>query len=150
MKRYTKYYQIQTAAAKDCRLSRSEKRQTLLLKLSRFRAFFVTAVAFAVAGLGPDLFAFVGNDNEQWIGTWSTALHQPSPGPPGLTNTGFNNQTLRQIVHTSVGGNQVRVQLSTFGASALVIGAAHIALRDAGAAIVPESDRTLTFGGQSS
>jgi len=148
MKKYTKY-QIQSAAAKDCRLSRSEKRQTLLLKLPRFRAFFVTAVAFAVAGLG-HLFAFVGNDNEQWIGTWSTALHQPSPGPPGLTNTGFNNQTLRQIVHTSVGGNQVRVQLSTFGASALVIGAAHIALRDAGEAIVPESDRTLTFGGQSS
>ena len=42
------------------------------------------------------------------------------------------------------------MRLSTFGASSLVIGAAHIALRDAGAAIVPESDRTLTFGGQPS
>ena len=67
-----------------------------------------------------------------------------------LTNPGFNNQTLRQIVHTSVGGDQVRVRLSTFGASALVIGAAHIALRDVGAAIVPGSDRTLTFSGQPS
>jgi hypothetical protein len=67
--------------------------------------------------------------------------------PPGLTNPGFDNQTLRQIVHTSIGGEQVRVRLSTFGAAALVIGAAHIALRDAGAVIVPGSDRTLTFGG---
>jgi hypothetical protein len=51
-------------------------------------------------------------------------------------------------VHASVGGDQVRVRLSTFGASALVIGAAHIALRDACAAIVPGSDRTLAFSGQ--
>ena len=79
--------------------------------------------------------------------------HRSSPAvarPPGLTNPGFNNQTLRQIVHTSVGGDQVRVRLSTFGASALVIGSAHIALRAVGAAIVPESDRTLTFGGEPS
>jgi lysophospholipase L1-like esterase len=62
-----------------------------------------------------------------------------------MTNSGFNNQTLRQIVHTSAGGRRVRVRLSTFGANALVIGAAHIALRGAGAAIVPGSDRTLTF-----
>ena len=34
--------------------------------------------------------------------------------------------------------------------SALIIGAARIALRDEGAAIVPESDRTLTFGGLTS
>jgi lysophospholipase L1-like esterase len=45
----------------------------------------------------------------------------------------------------SIGGNRVRVRLSTFGAGRLVIGAAHIALRGAEAAIVPGSDRTLTF-----
>ena len=65
-------------------------------------------------------------------------------------NTGFTNQTLRQIVHTSIGGDRVRVRLSTFGAGALHVGAAHIAVRDAGAAIVPGTDRTLTFGGQPS
>ena len=31
--------------------------------------------------LGPA--AFAGNDNEHWVGTWGTALHQPSPAPPG-------------------------------------------------------------------
>jgi hypothetical protein len=87
---------------------------------------------------------------EHWVGTWSAALHSPNPGPPGLTNTGFANQTLRQIVHTSVGGRSVRVRLSTFGAAALAVGAAHVAIREANAAIVPGTDRQLTFGGQPS
>jgi lysophospholipase L1-like esterase len=89
-------------------------------------------------------------DNDHWVGTWGTSLHQASPGPPGLTNMGFDNQSLRQIVHSSVGGNQVRVRLSTYGQSALTVGAAHVALRASGAAIVPESDRALTFGGEAS
>ena len=91
-----------------------------------------------------------GNDHEHWVGTWSTSLHEPDLGVPGLANTGFSNQTLRQIVHTSVGGHQVRVRFSTFGAKGLVIGAARIALHAAGAATVPGSDRRLTFGGSPS
>ena len=88
--------------------------------------------------------------SEHWVATWGTSLHQASPGPPGLTNAGFGNQSLRQIVHSTIGGNQVRVRLTTYGQSALMIGAAHVALRASGAAIVPESDRTLTFGGAAS
>lgn len=73
-------------------------------------------------------------------------MHAPElfPGQPG--SPGFNNQTLRQIVHTSIGGDRVRVRLSTFGDSALVVGAAHIGRHAEGAAIMPGSDRTLTFG----
>jgi lysophospholipase L1-like esterase len=150
MKKYTKPEQTQITVANDPATSGRKDKQTLLLRLRRLSVVFVTAVAFAFAGIATDPAAFAGNGNEHWVGTWGTAMHSPAPGPPGLTNPGFNNQTLRQIVHTSVGGNQVRVRLSTFGASALVIGAAHIALRDAGAEIVPESGRTLTFGGQPS
>jgi lysophospholipase L1-like esterase len=90
--------------------------------------------------------AFAGEGNEHWVGTWSTALHGPEPAP-GLTSPGFNNQTLRQIVHVSAGGETVRVRLFTFGGGELIIGAAHIALRNTDAAIVPGSDRKLTFGG---
>jgi lysophospholipase L1-like esterase len=117
-----------------------------------YRKVVLTALAVATLAIptGPLSAAFDGRNNEHWVATWTTALHQPSPGPPGLTNPGFNNQTLRQIVHTGAGGDQVRVRLSTFGASAVVIGAAHVALRADGAAIVPESDRELTFGGQPS
>src|SRR5260370_5771646 len=42
---------------------------------------------------------------KQWIGTWATAAQQPLPG----TLQSFENQTLRLIVHTSVGGKRVRI-----------------------------------------
>ncbi|HEV3482995.1 MAG TPA: hypothetical protein VGR97_11790, partial [Candidatus Acidoferrales bacterium] len=52
------------------------------------------------------------------------------------------------IVHTSIGGHRVRVQLSNaFGTTALQVGGAHIALREKDSAIVPGSDRPLTFSG---
>jgi lysophospholipase L1-like esterase len=74
----------------------------------------------------------------------------------------FSNQTLRQIVHTSVGGDRVRVVLTNaFGTAPLVIGAAHVALRELSpvsngtppeqdAHIALKSDRPLTFAGNSS
>lgn len=70
------------------------------------------------------------------------------PLPPPLV---INNQTLRQIVHTSIGGNRVRVVLSNaFGTAPIDVGGAHIALRDKEAAIVAQSDRPVTFSGRSS
>ena len=110
-------------------------------------AIFVIALAGA-AWFGSGL--ALADEASHWVGTWSAALHQPTPGPPTLTNAGFANQTLRQIVHTSVGGRGVRVRLSTFGAGAVLVGAAQVALRAAGAAIVPGTNRVLTFGGRPS
>lgn len=61
----------------------------------------------------------------------------------------FANQTLRQIVHPSIGGSKARVVLSNaYGTESLTIGAAHIALRDKEAAIQPTSSRPLTFSGR--
>lgn len=91
---------------------------------------------------------------EHWVGTWATApVSVPSqpggqaqlqPGPP----PSVNNQTLRQIVHTSIGGDRVRVVLTNaFGTAPLALGGAHVALRDKGGTIVDGSDRALTFGG---
>ena len=91
-----------------------------------------------------------GASPEHWVATWSTALHQPDLGVPGLSNNGFTNQTLREIVHTSVGGNRVRVRFSTFGAGPLLIGEAHIARSGADGTIQPGSDQRLTFGGKPS
>ena len=74
--------------------------------------------------------------------------NQPSPFalPPNV-----NNQTVRLIVHTSIGGTRARVQLSNaYGTVPLTVGAAHIALRAKGSAIIPESDRVLTFSGNPS
>ncbi len=53
------------------------------------------------------------------------------------------------IAHTSIGGRRVRVELSNvFGSAPLVIGSAHIAMRDKESAIVPASDRALLFSGR--
>jgi lysophospholipase L1-like esterase len=61
----------------------------------------------------------------------------------------FENQTLREIVHASIGGDTVRVRLSNaFGSVPVEIGAAHIALRGEGSAIKAGSDHELTFGGR--
>jgi lysophospholipase L1-like esterase len=62
----------------------------------------------------------------------------------------FHNQTLRLIVHTSVGGTKARIKISnTYGDQPLVIGAARIARRTDGADIDSASDRVLKFRGQS-
>src|SRR5262249_33523947 len=85
-----------------------------------------------------------------WVATWGAS---PAPQFPEdqmrAAKLVFENQTLREVVHTSIGGNTVRVRLSNaYGKQTVAIGAVHIALRAEGAGIVPGSDRTLTFGGR--
>jgi hypothetical protein len=59
-----------------------------------------------------------------------------------------NNQTLRQVVHTSIGGAKLRVVLSNaFGTTPIEIGGGSVALRDADASIRPNSSKPLLFGG---
>ncbi len=85
--------------------------------------------------------------------TAPTGAPPPTPGggrggfaPP----TTVTNQTIRQIVRTSIGGNRVRVVLSNaFGTAPLDVGAGHIALRDKEAAIVVSSAKRLTVSGMS-
>jgi lysophospholipase L1-like esterase len=130
------------------------KRITWIQALSRTRRQFlktvVAAVAFAVVGLTAHPAAFAGNGNEHWVGTWSSSPQDPDTAIP-VSVLGFTDQTLRQIVHTSIGGDHVRVRFTNeIQATPLSIGAAHIALRDSGASIVPGSGRTLTFDGSPS
>jgi lysophospholipase L1-like esterase len=86
---------------------------------------------------------------DHWVGTWATAdLDRANTGKGGLPAT---DTTLRQIVHVSLGGALVRVELSNeFGTEPLTVGAAHLALAGAGPAspdIEVTTANTLTFGG---
>jgi len=102
--------------------------------------FLTLVAALAVLVLNPTALTKENQGHMHWVGTWTTS-------PVGTSGIGFNNQTLRLIVHTSIGGHTVRVRLSNaYGSQPLIIGAAHIALRGTGATIVEGSDRTLTFG----
>ena len=76
----------------------------------------------------------------------SPAPAQTFAPPPYIQ---FTNQTLRQIVHASIGGSTVRVVLSNaYGTAPVTVGAAHIALRDTKGAIQTASGQPLTFSGQ--
>jgi lysophospholipase L1-like esterase len=88
-----------------------------------------------------------------WVVTWgaSPARQLGDEAQMRADKLAFDNQTLREIVHTSVGSNTIRVRLSNaYGKETVEIGAAHVALRAEGAGIVAGSDRALTFSGRSS
>src|ERR1700683_103195 len=80
---------------------------------------------------------------DTWTSTWAAS--------PQSSSTTFAQQTLRQIVHTSIAGSAARVQLSNaFGTQPVTIADVHIAQRSSGSSVVASSDCQVTFGGQSS
>ncbi|WP_292115398.1 SGNH/GDSL hydrolase family protein [Mesorhizobium sp.] len=84
---------------------------------------------------------------EQWIGTWSASPMNVWPGDAVLY--GFHQQTVRQVLRVSKGGERLRLRLSNeYGASPIRIGAATVALAAKGGAVDAASIRQLTFGGE--
>lgn len=94
----------------------------------------------------------------RWVTTWATAQLLVRPAtPPGaaqsakqpLAAAGFQNQTIRMILRTSIGGDRLRIRLANaFGSGPVTIGAARVALHAEGSRIVPGSDRVLSFHGK--
>ncbi len=94
--------------------------------------------------------ASASNKTSHWVGTWASSplLGDASNAPPA---PGFSDSTLRQVVHVSIGGKQLRVRFSNaFGTTPLTIPAAHVSLAAANGSIRPGSDKALTFRGQPS
>jgi lysophospholipase L1-like esterase len=114
-----------------------------------------------------------GSPVDHWVGTWATAVtwRAPTqavsaaappltPAPPAPQPAGrgvppppvqFNSQTLRQIVHTSIGGSRLRVVFSNaFGTGPVTIGAASVGLRERDASLAAGSLRPLLFAGRPS
>jgi lysophospholipase L1-like esterase len=81
----------------------------------------------------------------RWITTWTTS-NAASDQP-----TTFSNQTIREVVHTSIGGSAVRIRLSnTFGPRAIRFDSVAVGLQQNGAALIPHSNHEATFGGSRS
>ncbi|MCC8340527.1 SGNH/GDSL hydrolase family protein [Streptomyces sp. R1] len=82
-----------------------------------------------------------------WVGAWASA---PAAAEPGTETTGMAGRSVRNVVHTSVGGTSARITLSNlYGQSPLTVTHASIALA-AGpdtAAAAADTMRRLTFGG---
>lgn len=84
----------------------------------------------------------------EWVGTWATS---PFLADGGFNVRPFSGVTLREIVHISAGGAQVRVRFTNaFGTDPLAINDAHVALSAGGSAIQAGSDHAITFGGANS
>jgi lysophospholipase L1-like esterase len=87
-----------------------------------------------------------GESHPEWVGTWATS-------PMLVENTfamhDFSGMTLREIVHVSAGGEQIRVRFTNeFGKDPLVLNDVHVAVSAGGEAIKDGTDHALTFGGE--
>lgn len=77
-----------------------------------------------------------------WMGAWGA-----SPNPPPANAKTFENQTLRQVVRLSTGGNQIRIRFTNeYGDRPLDIGSASIARLQADGAAAGKPI-AVTFGG---
>lgn len=82
---------------------------------------------------------------KNWIGTWVSAqqLTEPHNMPEEL---GLSNNTLRQIIHTTIGGEQIRVKFSNiFGKESLEIRSVTIATHGGSGSIDLNTTKELRF-----
>ena len=93
----------------------------------------------------------LAQSRRHWVATWQGSPQTFDPLLASLVplQPSYNNQTLREIVHLSIGGPKIRLRLTnSYGAQSLVIGAVHVARALEGSTIRGSSDRTVTFGGE--
>jgi lysophospholipase L1-like esterase len=105
----------------------------------------------------PYALAAENKPKENWIATWITAntdsANSVMQAIARSTNsvTEFNNQTIREIVHTTIGGSSLRIRLdNTFGSGPVTLIAVYIGAQKEGSAVVTGSNHAVTFGGKTS
>jgi len=134
---------------------RSILRQVLLSGV-----MLVTAVLVVASGVAANAAAHTSKSSavaaastadSEWDATWATSPMAPTSLSPNLAVAGFNDQTVRNVIFTSVGGSELRVRLSnTFGTSVLQVGGVSVGVVLTGAQLVPGTTHMVTFGGHSS
>lgn len=96
-------------------------------------------IAFALSVLAAPAVA-----EERWIPTWYAA-----PLPSAAPDARVQDQTLRQMVRVSAGGDRIRLRLSNaYGTEPLRLDEVRLARRDTGSRTDPASDTAVTFNGK--
>lgn len=90
----------------------------------------------------------IGNPGKMWIGTWTTSPQlveeRNNPPSPGLTNN-----TIRQIVRISLGGDSLRVKFTNeFSTNSVTMKEIRIALSTGNGSIDTTTQVTLLFNGK--
>jgi lysophospholipase L1-like esterase len=123
--------------------------------LSMRRFLGIVSVCFTLVSIVAFLFAAVAHGRDAgeartwWVGSWAASPQLVEPGN-ALSPEDLRDATLRQIVHLSLGGSEIRLHLSNrFGTTPLHVTAVHVAkpISPDSDKIVPSSDRALTFSG---
>lgn len=109
-----------------------------------------SAAGAATAGVAGPASAHPGGP-AGWVATWAAV---PTTIPSRGTPTVLERQTVRHVAHCSTGGDELRIRLTNeFGETPLHVAEVHVARRDgsgASTAIVPGTDRRVTFSGHGS
>lgn len=109
-----------------------------------FTLVFLLLLAAATASdIKPD------DSHVRWVGSWATSQQLVEPSN-ALNADDLDDATIRQIVHLSIGGSEVRVHLSNrFGSTPLTVTAVRIAraVSPDSSKIAPSTDKALTFFG---
>ena len=112
-------------------------------------AIALLVLAAAISAVTASRPAAAARHGYDWVTSWGASPQGPSPGTPGMT--GFDDQTVRDIIFPSVGGNMIRLELTNaFGRSPLQVGRVTVALADLGAGVVPGTIHPVSFGGRMS
>ncbi len=124
------------------------------LQYSIRSAFVVAAVAVValVAPVAPAAAVPDGQSAFHWVGSWATSPQAPTLNLGGVSGRGFDNQTLRMVVHPHFSGSPLRLRLAntfgqnTFEQNTVTLGPVYVGVRATGAAVVPGTNRVVTFG----
>jgi lysophospholipase L1-like esterase len=91
----------------------------------------------------------------KWVATWAASAMAATPAslaaPDDFSSAGFDGQTIRDIVWTSVGGQAARIGLSNrFGTRPVTFGRVDVGLSAGGAFIMSGTDHLVTFAQRAS
>lgn len=128
-------------------------RKTTITVSAAFVVFIVVAIAFVrrdgqdAAPIGsapaPQSTSASPTPETSWTGTWAVALQDDGRG--------FERQTVRQVLRTSIGGDTVRIRLSNeFGSDPLTVSHVYLARSLRAGTVDAGTNAKVTFGGDDS
>lgn len=137
------------------------KRTNEFLMSSRRALLSAAAACFALSASA----AFAeeeGHGSLKWVASWAASAHGPYPSGNAVAQpdlkfafgspaVGANDQTFRLVLRPDLWGNTFRLRFTNaFGVQSVTLNDLYLGLQESGGAIVPHSNRPITFGGSGS
>ena len=130
--------------------SRQGRRRGRLIRLGLLGTVVLLVAAATMAVFADSRPAAAARHGEDaWVTSWSASPQVAAPDT--LAAVGFDDQTIREIISSSVGGDPIRLELTNvFGAAPLRIGHVTVAVAGPDAAVEPGTIHPVTYRGSES